>query len=86
MTTLPQTTGSRFPRAGNRLPAIPGQPQPGMGGSTANSLTASDIIRVLRENVWIIALFLIVSVGLGFAVNQFVLRPARALPSGSRYA
>jgi capsular exopolysaccharide synthesis family protein len=73
MTTLPQTTGNRFPRTGGRTPAIPGAIQPGMPGAGQISLTPADVLRVLRQNFWLIAMFLLVSLAIGFAVNKFIL-------------
>ena len=59
MTTLPQTTGARFPRAGVRTPNIPAlaQMNAGAGGGSAPAgLTMADVLRVLRANAWLIIL------------------------------
>ena len=74
MTTLPQTTGTRFPRAGNRAPAIPGaiQSSHASSGSGANQLTASDVWRIFRANAWLIALLTALGATLGYGANQYL--------------
>ncbi len=78
MTTLPQTTPLRLPRpAGGGTLMIPGT-VPGMAVGQVNpanaAMTPADVFRVIRSNVWLIALFLLVgSVG-GFFLNRFLAR------------
>ena len=75
MTTLPQTTGARFPRVGSRAPSIPGaMSYPGGAGgpSAGNSLTVGDALRVLRTNVPLIITFLVLSLIIGYLLNQYV--------------
>lgn len=71
MTTLPQTTGTRFPRAGGRAPNIPGPVQPGLpSGPGGNTLSASDIIRVLRANALMTIVMLVLSLGAGYGIYK----------------
>jgi len=74
MTTLPQTTGTRFPRAGNRAPAIPGGIQTMSGGTAmnANQLSAADVWRIFRANAWLIALLTTLGAVVGFGVNTYL--------------
>jgi capsular exopolysaccharide synthesis family protein len=72
MTTLP-TTSIRYPRPAPGVPAVhapagpsPLSPQPGA------ALTTSDVIRVLRSNLWLIILSVIVFGGLGVAANWYL--------------
>jgi succinoglycan biosynthesis transport protein ExoP len=68
MTTLPQTTPIRLPRAGagSQLAA------PTTGGPIAApatpsfSMTGSDVWRVIRANIWLILLMLVLSGGAGY--------------------
>lgn len=74
MTTLPQTAGARYPRAGARAASIPALAQPAAGASSAaNSLTFSDVIRILRANIFWIILITLLALVIGFLINQFVL-------------
>jgi polysaccharide biosynthesis transport protein len=80
MTTLPQTTAARFPRAGGgRPPGIPALAQayggPAGGDAVAGGLTVSDVMRVLRANAWLIILCSLLSLIIGFVVNQYVFNP-----------
>ena len=80
MTTLPQTTGARFPRAGGgRPPGIPALAQaygaPAGGDAVAGGMTVSDVMRVLRANAWLIILCSLLSLIIGFLVNQYVVNP-----------
>jgi polysaccharide biosynthesis transport protein len=69
MTTLPQTTGTRFPRAGGRAPNIPGPVQSGLpAGPGGNTLTAGDIIRVLRANALLTVVMLVLSLAAGWGI------------------
>jgi capsular exopolysaccharide synthesis family protein len=71
MTTLPQTTGTRFPRAGGRAPNIPGPVQPGLpAGPGGNVLSAGDIIRVLRANALMTIVMLVLSLGAGYGIYR----------------
>ena len=54
------------------LPAISPPPAAGAGGGSGVQLTGGDIVRVLRENWWIIALAAIVSLAIGYALNQYL--------------
>jgi polysaccharide biosynthesis transport protein len=73
MTTLPQTTGTRFPRAGNRAPAIPGGIQTvAVGHAAANQLTPADIWRIFRANAWLIALLTSLGAILGYVANMYL--------------
>ena len=75
MTTLPQTTGARFPRVGSRTPSIPGLAtmSGGAGGAAqAPSLTLGDVLRVLRTNLPLIIGFVTVALVAGYLVNQYV--------------
>ena len=78
MTTLPQTTGARFPRAGGRAPNIPALAQANAGagapaGGTGGGLTVADVLRVLRANAWLIILSTLIALIIGFVVNNYVL-------------
>lgn len=73
MTTLPQTTGSRFPRAGSRSPAVAPVATP--AAAQQQGLTPADAMRVLRVNAWLILVTLLVFLGLGVIFNEAVLKP-----------
>jgi uncharacterized protein involved in exopolysaccharide biosynthesis len=64
MTTLPQTTSVRLQRSGSPQIQIPGGP-PAAGAPGAFSMTGADAWRVIRQNAWLIALFMILSVAMG---------------------
>src|SRR5262249_35747182 len=72
MTTLPQTTGTRFPRAGGRAPSLPAPLQPGLSAPNSNTLSASDVIRVLRANALLVIVFVILSLAAGFGVFKLL--------------
>ena len=78
MTTLPQTTGARFPRVGTRTPSIPGLPMMQGGHAAAGpggpgpSLTLGDVLRVLRTNLPLIIGFVTIALIAGYLVNQYV--------------
>jgi polysaccharide biosynthesis transport protein len=75
MTTLPQTTGTRFPRAGGRAPSIPGPANGGSGGfQGGNTLSISDILRVLRTNALMLIALLLIALILSWVVNEQVLK------------
>jgi capsular exopolysaccharide synthesis family protein len=73
MTTLPQTAGSRFPRAGSRSPAVAPVATP--AAAQQQGLTPADAMRVLRVNAWLILVTLLVFLGLGVIFNEAVLKP-----------
>src|SRR5688572_5367168 len=78
MTTLPQTTPLRLPRpAGGGAMTIPGG-APAMAGSqmgaAGGGMTAGDVWRVIRSNIWLIILFLIVGGVAGYFVNRHLER------------
>ena len=77
MTTLPQTTGIRLPRPiGSGPPAVGGMLAPGMPGApsaaVASGMTAADIWRVIRANLWLIAALFVFSGVVGVAVNWYL--------------
>lgn len=74
MTTLPQTAPVRQPRAlpGNQL-ATPGHSASAAPQSPAqNAMTASDVWRVIRSNMWLILLVLLLSGALGYGLNTWL--------------
>lgn len=73
MTTLPQTAGSRFPRAGSRPPAAAPVAMPAV--AQQQGLTPADALRVLRVNAWLIIVTLLVFLGAGVIFNEAVLKP-----------
>jgi capsular exopolysaccharide synthesis family protein len=73
MTTLPQTAGSRFPRAGSRTPAVLAAPT-GPALPPQQGLTPADVLRVLRVNAWLIIVTVLVFMVMGIAVNELVLK------------
>ncbi|HZZ43903.1 MAG TPA: polysaccharide biosynthesis tyrosine autokinase [Tepidisphaeraceae bacterium] len=64
MTTLPQTTSVRLQRTGSPQIQIPGGPG-GLTTPTA-SMSGADAWRVIRQNMWLIALFVVLSAALGY--------------------
>jgi capsular exopolysaccharide synthesis family protein len=72
MTTLPQTTAIRLPRQAGPMqlaPAGGGLPSMGGAGSTAGAMTGSDVLRIVRNNVWLILFMLVFSGGAGYGVH-----------------
>jgi capsular exopolysaccharide synthesis family protein len=67
MTTLPQTTTMRYPRPATGVPALPAPAGALMqsGGAAAAGMTMSDVIRVLRTNLWLLIVAMILGVGVG---------------------
>jgi uncharacterized protein involved in exopolysaccharide biosynthesis len=66
MTTLPSTT-MRYPRQQTGVPALAGNPNslaPG-GGAAGGGMTAADVMRVLRTNLWLIVLSVVLAGGAG---------------------
>jgi polysaccharide biosynthesis transport protein len=80
MTTLPQTSQARLPRPAGLLP-MPSQVLNGHG-STASSagsaaaaaMTAGDVWRVLRGNLWLIFAFVFAFAVAGYCVNDYLVR------------
>ena len=77
MTTLPQTAPVRIQRAtGPSHLAAPGQTLPGYGGPAAaaasQGITASDVWRVLRANLWLIVIMVMASAVAGYVVNSYL--------------
>lgn len=77
MTTLPQTAPFRSTRgpSANGI-AIPGPSALGHPGATpsAAGMTPSDIIRVIRGNIWLILFMLVISGVGGYALNYWLAR------------
>ena len=81
MTTLPQTSpgAGRLPaQRTNGHPALSGPSGPGPSGprgpaqGAAPALTAGDVIRILRSNVWLILGALVVSAVGGYGLNRYL--------------
>jgi len=74
MTTLPQTTPIRLPRAGSTSQlAVPVSSVPMAGGQPpAFSMTGGDIWRVICANAWLIALFVALSAVAGYFANDYL--------------
>ena len=75
MTTLPQTTNPRLPVRGGPAPVPAASGANAMHLATPSTMTGGDVWRVIRANVWTIALIMILAIGGGIALNQFVLKP-----------
>src|SRR5689334_16092459 len=75
MTTLPQTTTIRLPRAARQGPlAIAPQVPLGYGQPSGIHMTGGDVFRILRTNLWlIIGLVVLGSIG-GYFLNAFLAR------------
>src|SRR5215831_16081726 len=76
MTTLPQTSPMRLPRPASSHLAIPtsgaiGPAQPVQ--SAGNSMTAQDVWRVIRANLWLIIGLVVLAAGAGYLLNQWLL-------------
>ena len=74
MTTLPQTTTIRLPRQATpaqtlAVPSVPGMPMAGAGGK---QMTAGDVWRVIRSNLWLIIASLVVFGVGGYFVNKYL--------------
>ena len=86
MTTLPQTTPMRVARPSNGSVAmIPTNGQamhlspypmgPGAPGSgAAFQMSGADVWRVIRTNLWLIIGLVVVAGGIGFVLNQYLLK------------
>ena len=88
MTTLPQTTPMRLPRPNGQgqlmipSPATVGVPNAiGGGAAGGNQLSAGDVWRVIRANLWLIIGTVIVSLIIGFGVNFYLLKYHAAFTS-----
>jgi polysaccharide biosynthesis transport protein len=78
MTTLPQTAAVRLPRPG--FSALPAPASLSMGptafgpGTGSPTMTGADAWRVIRSNFWLILLMLVVSSGVGYGINYWLLK------------
>jgi succinoglycan biosynthesis transport protein ExoP len=74
MTTLPQTTPIRLPRAGNASQlAVPSNTTPLAGGNAPGfQMSAADVWRVIRANLWLIILFVIIGGVSGYFLNGYL--------------
>jgi capsular exopolysaccharide synthesis family protein len=74
MTTLPQTTPIRLPRpAGPSQLAVPTAPAAAVASAGPSiQMTGADIWRVIRANLWLIALFVVASVVAGYYINGYL--------------
>ena len=76
MTTLPQTTPLRLPRPpGSAVTVAPVVSLPG-GAPVSHGMSANDVWRVIRGNLWLIATMLCVSLIAGYAANRLLERYA----------
>ncbi len=76
MTTLPQTSAGRLPRAITQAPSALAI-QAGMMPSAAiqpNQMTGADFIRVLRSNIWLFLILGVLSAIAGYAINAYRLK------------
>ena len=73
MTTLPQTTPTRMPRpAGGAMAPVPQTAHPMSVPPPPSGMTRSDVIRVLRNNLWLVAVMLVVSGVGGYFANRYL--------------
>ncbi len=76
MTTLPQTTAIRLPRPSGQMQLSPGAGGvPALGtaaGAGSAAMSGGDILRVLRNNIWLILFMLAFSAGAGYLANEFL--------------
>lgn len=75
MTTLPQTSPMRLPRPNPSQLAIPsaqGHPLPPRGDAAASGLTAQDVWRVIRANLWLIIGLMVVGGVSGYFLNRWL--------------
>ena len=70
MTTLPQMTSLRLPRAPGAPMAIPAMT---VGPAMAPKLSGADVWRVIRGNLWLIVTMVLVMSVLGYVGNEFYL-------------
>jgi capsular exopolysaccharide synthesis family protein len=80
MTTLPQTSQVRLPRPAGLLPmpsqALNGHGSNGSaaGGAASSAMSAGDVWRVLRGNLWLIFAFIFAFAVAGYCVNDYLAR------------
>ncbi len=76
MTTLPQTTPIRLPRAGGNsqmaMPATMVAPQSVVAQGPGFSMTGGDVWRVIRANLWLIILFVVIGGVSGYFLNGYL--------------
>jgi len=74
MTTLPQTTPIRLPRPAGGSPLIGASAGPSAvgGGSGAIQMSGADVWRVIRANLWLVALLVIICGIAGYFVNGYL--------------
>lgn len=72
MTTLPQTTPVRLPQSGHGVPAAPAHQTVSVPGGTGFHMTGADVWRVIRNNMWLIILFIILAGGAGYGANMLL--------------
>ncbi len=72
MTTLPQTTSIQLPRPVTGGPI--GPVAPALAGAGPAQMTASDIWRVIRTNMWLIVGSVLLSTAVGFGLNWYLNR------------
>ena len=86
MTTLPQNNPMRLPRPSGAPPVLAHPGGPGLAHATpqATQLTAADVWRVVRGNLWLIVLCVAVFAAAGVALNYYLARTSpRATPHES---
>ncbi len=75
MTTLPQTTTVRLPRPASAsqisIPGAPGMPVLHQAAGPAQ-MTGADVWRIIRSNMWMIAIFVIAAGIGGFFLNRYL--------------
>src|SRR5688500_1707059 len=76
MTTLPTTTPMRLPRPAGATPLAMPASLGGGGAQAANAfqMNGADVWRVIRSNIWLILGMFILSVGVGFGLNEYLKR------------
>jgi capsular exopolysaccharide synthesis family protein len=79
MTTLPQTNPVRMPRPAGAMPAQLVGPNGSANGHSGGpgpnqGMTANDVWRVIRGNIWLIIAFLFASAVGGYALNDYLVR------------
>ena len=75
MTTLPQTTAIRLPRPSGQMQLSSGGgggSTPGTAGAGSAAMSGGDVLRVLRNNIWLILFMLAFSAGAGYLANEFL--------------
>lgn len=69
MTTLQQSPAIRTPRMGNMPTPVATAAAP---TAVPTGMTGSDVVRVLRANIWLILAFLVLSAVAGYGVNSYL--------------